>query len=70
MLAATGMVLGACYLLWMVRKVLFGPLKEPVPHAAARPRVGDRGQHRQQPRRLPVQGLRSGEQLANRRVNQ
>ena len=34
-LAATGMVLGACYLLWMVRKVLFGPLLEPVPHAAA-----------------------------------
>ena len=33
-LAATGMVLGACYLLWMVRKVLFGPLKEPVPHAS------------------------------------
>ena len=26
-LAATGMVLGACYLLWMVRKVLFGPLR-------------------------------------------
>ena len=34
MLAATGMILGACYLLWMVRKVLFGPLLEPVPHAA------------------------------------
>jgi NADH-quinone oxidoreductase subunit M len=33
-LAATGMVLGACYLLWMVRKVLFGPLKEPAPHAS------------------------------------
>jgi NADH-quinone oxidoreductase subunit M len=33
--AATGMVLGLCYLLWMVRKVLFGPLHEPVPHAAA-----------------------------------
>ena len=33
MLAATGMVLGACYLLWMLRKVLFGPLREPVPHA-------------------------------------
>ena len=33
-LAATGMILGACYLLWMVRKVLFGPLLEPVPHAA------------------------------------
>jgi NADH-quinone oxidoreductase subunit M len=32
-LAATGMVLGACYLFWMLRKVLFGPLKEPVPHA-------------------------------------
>ncbi len=34
-LAATGMVLGACYLFWMMRKVLFGPLLEPVPHAAA-----------------------------------
>ena len=33
-LAATGMILGACYLLWMLRKVLFGPLREPVPHAA------------------------------------
>jgi NADH-quinone oxidoreductase subunit M len=33
-LAATGMILGACYLLWMVRKVLFGPLVEPVPQAA------------------------------------
>jgi NADH-quinone oxidoreductase subunit M len=31
--AATGMVLGACYLLWMLRKVLFGPLVEPA-HAA------------------------------------
>ncbi len=28
-LAATGMILGAFYLLWMIRKVLFGPLKEP-----------------------------------------
>jgi NADH-quinone oxidoreductase subunit M len=33
-LAATGMVLGACYLLWMLRKVLFGPLKEPLSHEA------------------------------------
>ena len=33
-LAATGMVLGACYLFWMLRKILFGPLLEPVPHAA------------------------------------
>jgi len=31
---ATGMILGACYLLWMVRKVIFGPLREPVPQAA------------------------------------
>jgi NADH-quinone oxidoreductase subunit M len=28
-LAATGMILGAFYLLWMVRRVLFGPLREP-----------------------------------------
>jgi NADH-quinone oxidoreductase subunit M len=28
-LAATGMILGACYLLWMLRKVIFGPLHEP-----------------------------------------
>ena len=28
-LGATGMVLGACYLLWMLRKVIFGPLLEP-----------------------------------------
>ena len=28
-LAGTGMILGACYLLWMLRKVIFGPLREP-----------------------------------------
>jgi NADH-quinone oxidoreductase subunit M len=28
-LAATGMILGACYLFWLLRKVLFGPLREP-----------------------------------------
>ncbi len=28
-LGATGMILGACYLLWMLRKVVFGPLREP-----------------------------------------
>jgi NADH-quinone oxidoreductase subunit M len=33
-LGATGMVLGAFYLLWMVRKVVFGPLREPAPQAA------------------------------------
>ncbi|MFI5460476.1 MAG: NuoM family protein, partial [Isosphaerales bacterium] len=32
-LGATGMILGACYLMWMVRKVLFGPLQEPIPPA-------------------------------------
>jgi NADH-quinone oxidoreductase subunit M len=41
-LAATGMVLGAYYLLWMLQRVLFGPLREPHGHgdghaAAVRP---------------------------------
>jgi NADH-quinone oxidoreductase subunit M len=31
-LGATGMILGACYLLWMLRKVVFGPLREPPAH--------------------------------------
>ncbi len=31
-LAAVGMVLGAYYLLWMLQRVVFGPLKEPNPH--------------------------------------
>jgi NADH-quinone oxidoreductase subunit M len=31
-LGATGMILGACYLLWMLRKVIFGPLREPEAH--------------------------------------
>ena len=35
-LAATGMVLGACYLLWMLREVLFGPLREPDAHGMPR----------------------------------
>ena len=34
-LAATGMVLGACYLLWMLRSVVFGPLREPAHEAVA-----------------------------------
>ena len=33
-LAAIGMILGACYLLWMLRSVVFGPLREPA-HAEA-----------------------------------
>ena len=32
-LAGTGMILGAAYLLWMLRKVVFGPLHEPAAHA-------------------------------------
>jgi NADH-quinone oxidoreductase subunit M len=28
-LGATGMILGAAYLMWMLRKVVFGPLREP-----------------------------------------
>jgi NADH-quinone oxidoreductase subunit M len=32
-LGATGMILGACYLLWMLKNVIFGPLREPVQHA-------------------------------------
>jgi NADH-quinone oxidoreductase subunit M len=31
-LGATGMILGACYLFWMLRKVVFGPLHEPPAH--------------------------------------
>ena len=41
-----------------------------VTHSAACPRVGDRGQQRQQAASLSVQGLRGGEQLANGRVGQ
>jgi NADH-quinone oxidoreductase subunit M len=33
-LGATGMILGACYLLLMLKKVIFGPLHEPALHAA------------------------------------
>jgi NADH-quinone oxidoreductase subunit M len=33
-LAAIGMILGACYLLWMLRSVVFGPLREPAHEAA------------------------------------
>src|SRR5271157_2519987 len=46
-LGGTGMILGACYLLWMILKVVFGPLREPAAdhehagggndHAAVRP---------------------------------
>ena len=40
--------------------------RQPMAHPAPCPRVGNRGQHRQQPRILPVQDLCGGQQLANR----
>ena len=33
-LGATGMILGACYLFWMLKSVVFGPLREPAHEAA------------------------------------
>jgi NADH-quinone oxidoreductase subunit M len=38
-LAAMGMILGACYLMWLLYKVLFGPLREPA-GAAHGPQAG------------------------------
>jgi NADH-quinone oxidoreductase subunit M len=31
-LGSIGMILGAAYLMWMLRQVIFGPLREPAPH--------------------------------------
>ena len=42
--------------------------RQPVTQPASCARAGDRGQHRQQP--FAAHGLRSGQQLANRRVDQ
>ena len=39
MLAVSGVVLGAWYMLWLVQRVFFGPLKEP--HAAGHHEVSD-----------------------------
>ena len=36
-IGATGMILGAAYLLWMLRKVVFGPLREPGPEGEQEP---------------------------------
>jgi NADH-quinone oxidoreductase subunit M len=50
-LGGTGMILGACYLFWLLRKVVFGPLREPVHHEhaagtnAAHPEVRPVGWH-------------------------
>ena len=43
-LAATGMILGAYYLFWMLRRVIFGPLREPTghdDHGGGKPSAGD-----------------------------
>ena len=40
-LAGTGMILGACYLLWMLCKVIFGPLHEPAHDDHSTPSAAD-----------------------------
>ncbi len=40
-LAVSGVVLGAWYMLWLVQRVFFGPLKEPSQHGASHPPVKD-----------------------------
>jgi NADH-quinone oxidoreductase subunit M len=42
-LAATGMILGAVYLFWLLLKVVFGPLKEPVNYAGHESAPAERG---------------------------
>jgi NADH-quinone oxidoreductase subunit M len=42
-LGATGMILGAYYLLWMLQRVLFGPLREPHGHGHGHGTVLDPG---------------------------
>ena len=42
-LGATGMILGACYLFWMLRSVIFGPLHEPAHEAAIASTTGVAG---------------------------
>jgi NADH-quinone oxidoreductase subunit M len=48
-LAALGMILGAYYLLWMVQRIVFGPLREPHvhghSHTAYPPVAGGSGDH-------------------------
>jgi NADH-quinone oxidoreductase subunit M len=38
-LAVSGVVLGAWYMLWLVQRIFFGPLKEP--HAHANEKISD-----------------------------
>jgi NADH-quinone oxidoreductase subunit M len=42
-LAATGMILGAYYLLWMLQCVIFGPLREPLGHGHGHGQAADHG---------------------------
>ena len=61
-LAATGMILGACYLFWMLRAIVFGPLREPGHEAASGTRRGQataRATQRRSARRL-ARNRRSG----------
>lgn len=44
-LAAVGMVLGAYYLLWMLQRVVFGPLKEPGSHGHGHGHGDSQGDH-------------------------
>ena len=54
-LAATGMVLGAYYLFWMLRRVIFGPLREPTGHDDHGGGQGPgRGRAHRAARRLPA----------------
>ncbi len=39
--AATGMILGAFYLFWMLRRVIFGPLKVPDAHGGGKPHTAE-----------------------------
>ncbi len=51
-LATVGMILGAYYLLWMLQKVVFGPLREPVVRQGTSPPTAG-------PRRAPPASARS-----------
>jgi NADH-quinone oxidoreductase subunit M len=44
-IAALGMILGAYYLLWMLQRIVFGPLREPVHAHAMPPLAGGSGDH-------------------------
>ena len=45
-LAVSGVVLGAWYMLWLVQRVFFGPLREPAGHAPALEVLCEQGEMR------------------------